>query len=79
MSVKTVLPLHVLSLALLASLDLSNAIAQDRLSTFMKRKLEHAGKMLEGLAKEDFDAITADSQGAVNTSAPKLPGSGVFA
>ena len=34
---------------------------QDMLSAFMKAKLEHSGKVLEGLAREDFDLIAKHS------------------
>lgn len=37
------------------------ASAQDKLSAFMKAKLEHSGKVLEGLAREDFDLIAKHS------------------
>lgn len=40
----------------------SLAAGQDRLSNFMKVKLEHSQKTLEGLAKEDFDLIAKHSQ-----------------
>jgi cytochrome c556 len=36
--------------------------AQERLSVFMQRKLSHAEKTLEGLARADFDAILTHSQ-----------------
>jgi len=36
--------------------------AQDKLSAFMKAKLEHSQKTLEGLAKADFDLIAKHSQ-----------------
>jgi len=54
----TVLALAVASTATLVP----GATAQDRLSVFMKRKLEHAEKTLEALAKEDYDAIISHSQ-----------------
>ena len=38
------------------------ASAQDKLSVFMQRKLGHAEKTLEGLAREDYDAIITHSQ-----------------
>jgi cytochrome c556 len=41
---------------------LSPASAQDALSAFMKGKLGHAQKTLEGLAKEDYDLIAKHSQ-----------------
>jgi hypothetical protein len=37
------------------------ANAQDELSAFMKAKLEHSEKVLEGLAREDFDLIAKHS------------------
>jgi cytochrome c556 len=36
--------------------------AQNALSAFMKAKLEHSEKTLEGLAKEDYDLIVKHSQ-----------------
>jgi cytochrome c556 len=40
----------------------SQAAAQEKLSNFMKVKLEHSQKTLEGLAKADFDLIAKHSQ-----------------
>ena len=40
----------------------STAAAQDALSAFMKAKLEHSQKTLEGLAKGDFELIAKHSQ-----------------
>lgn len=40
----------------------SPAVAQDALSAFMKAKLDHSQKTLEGLAKGDFDLIAKHSQ-----------------
>lgn len=40
----------------------SPAAAQERLSAFMQRKLEHSGKLLEGLTREDFALIAKHSQ-----------------
>jgi cytochrome c556 len=40
----------------------TSASAQDKLSAFMQRKLGHAEKTLEGLVREDFDAIVTHSQ-----------------
>lgn len=37
------------------------ASAQDKLSDFMKAKLEHSEKVLEGLAREDYDLIAKHS------------------
>jgi cytochrome c556 len=54
-----------LPLLLIATFVLSltpGASAQDRLSVFMQRKLGHAEKTLEGLVREDYDAIVANSQ-----------------
>ena len=38
------------------------ASAQDKLSDFMTAKLEHSEKVLEGLAREDYDLIAKHSQ-----------------
>jgi cytochrome c556 len=38
------------------------AAAQDALSAFMKAKLDHSQKTLEGLAKADFELIAKHSQ-----------------
>ena len=38
------------------------AAAQDALSAFMKAKLEHSQKTLEGLAKADYDLVAKHSQ-----------------
>jgi cytochrome c556 len=43
----------------------SPASAQDILSAFMKAKLDHAEKTLEGLAREDYELIEKHSQ-AIN-------------
>ena len=40
----------------------STAAAQDALSAFMKAKLEHSQKTLEGLAKADYDLVAKHSQ-----------------
>ena len=40
----------------------SQANAQDALSAFMKAKLEHSQKTLEGLAKADYDLVAKHSQ-----------------
>ena len=52
------------SLTILVTLAVaaSPASAQDKLSAFMQRKLEHSGKLLEGLTREDFDLIAKHSQ-----------------
>jgi cytochrome c556 len=44
----------------LAIVDVANA--QEALSVFMKAKLEHSQKTLEGLAKADFDLVVKHSQ-----------------
>lgn len=63
MSSSFLMRLTVLALAVVGSATfVSGAAAQDRLSVFMKRKLEHAEKTLEALAKEDYDAIISHSQ-----------------
>ena len=55
--------LTLLALAFIGTATLvPGAAAQDRLSLFMKRKLDHAEKTLEALAKEDYDAIITHSQ-----------------
>jgi cytochrome c556 len=41
---------------------LSPANAQEPLSAFMKAKLEHSQRTLEGLAKGDFDLVAKHSQ-----------------
>ncbi len=56
-----VLPLYLLVGAALFA-DSGRASAQDALSAFMKAKLEHSQKTLEGLAKGDFDLIAQHSQ-----------------
>ena len=38
------------------------AMAQDKLSAFMRVKLEHSQKALEGLARADFDEIAQHAQ-----------------
>ena len=38
------------------------ASGQDRLAAFMQAKLAHAEKTLEGLAREDYDAVAKHSQ-----------------
>lgn len=40
----------------------SPAAGQEKLSNFMRVKLDHAQKTLEGLSKADFDAVTKHSQ-----------------
>ncbi len=52
----------ILALGFCLVLSGSSAVAQDKLSTFMKAKLIHAEKTLEGLVKEDFDLIAKHSQ-----------------
>jgi hypothetical protein len=53
--------LAVLTLAILAGQP-SPAQQPDKVSQFMKHKLVHAHKLLEGLAIEDFDLIAKHSQ-----------------
>ena len=52
----------VLTIAMLAGAAASPAAGEDMLSAFMKAKLIHAEKTLEGLAKEDYDLIIKHSQ-----------------
>lgn len=40
----------------------SQAIGQEKLSNFMRVKLDHAQKTLEGLSRADFDLIAKHSQ-----------------
>jgi cytochrome c556 len=40
----------------------AGANAEDKLAAFMKAKLEHSGKVLEGLAREDYELIGKHSQ-----------------
>jgi cytochrome c556 len=40
----------------------SQAIGQEKLSNFMRVKLDHSQKTLEGLSKADFDVIAKHSQ-----------------
>jgi hypothetical protein len=40
----------------------SQALGQERLSNFMRVKLDHSQKTLEGLSKSDFDLIIKHSQ-----------------
>lgn len=51
----------VLAVGILATTS-SPAAAQEKLSTFMKIKLDHSQKTLEGLATGDFEAIVKHSQ-----------------
>lgn len=51
------------AIATIASVEFSSpAVGQERLSNFMRAKLEHSQKTLEGLAKGDFDLIAQHSQ-----------------
>jgi cytochrome c556 len=50
-----------LALAIAMALT-AHASGQEKLSDFMKAKLEHSEKLLEGLAREDFDLIAKHSQ-----------------
>lgn len=54
--------LLLLTIAMLAAVATSPAAGEDTLSAFMKAKLLHAEKTLEGLAKEDYDLIAKHSQ-----------------
>ena len=53
--------LLVLAMGLAASI-VSTARAEDDLPAFMKVKLRHAEKVLEGLATEDYELIVKNSQ-----------------
>ena len=55
---------RLLALTVLGTVGLApfNTRAEDKLSGFMKRKLAHAEKVLEGLATEDFELIAKNSQ-----------------
>ena len=49
-------------MALATTMSLTaSASAQDKLSAFMKAKLEHSEKVLEGLAREDYDLVAKHS------------------
>jgi hypothetical protein len=50
-----------LALTIVMSLT-AHASGQERLAAFMQAKLEHSEKLLEGLAREDFDLIAKHSQ-----------------
>ena len=54
----------LVALAVLAASGMlaSSASAQNEVAAFMKAKLVHAEKVLEGLATEDFDLIVKHSQ-----------------
>jgi len=52
----------MVTLLMCAATAAQPVLAQDALSGFMKAKLEHAEKTLEGLAKEDYDLIVKHSQ-----------------
>jgi hypothetical protein len=54
--------LGVLAMLVVASAVTSPAAADEKLSAFMKAKLGHAEKVLEGLTREDFDVIAKNSQ-----------------
>jgi cytochrome c556 len=51
-----------LTVAVCLNASISSASAQNALSDFMKAKLVHAEKTLEGLAREDYDLIAKHSQ-----------------
>jgi cytochrome c556 len=51
-----------LTMTVSAFATLSRANAQEPLSAFMKAKLEHSQRTLEGLAKGDFDLVAKHSQ-----------------
>jgi hypothetical protein len=52
----------ILTIAISAVSMVQPATAQDRLSAFMKAKLDHSQKTLEGLARGDFDLVATHSQ-----------------
>jgi hypothetical protein len=52
----------VVLVALASAMSLTApASAEDKLAAFMKAKLEHSEKVLEGLAREDYDLIAKHS------------------
>jgi cytochrome c556 len=51
-----------LTMTVSAYATLGQANAQEALSAFMKAKLEHSQRTLEGLAKADFDLVAKHSQ-----------------
>lgn len=51
-----------LTITISAFATISQSNAQEPLSGFMKAKLEHSQKTLEGLAKADFDLVAKHSQ-----------------
>lgn len=55
-------PLLFLSALLASGMLASTAAAQNEVAAFMKAKLVHSEKVLEGLATEDFDLIVKHSQ-----------------
>jgi cytochrome c556 len=54
--------LLILAAIAIANMCPSSALSQDALSAFMRAKLGHAEKTLEGLVKEDYDLIIKHSQ-----------------
>jgi cytochrome c556 len=58
---RIVVTLLVLAIGSAASI-ISTARAEDDLAAFMKVKLRHAEKVLEGLATEDYELIVKNSQ-----------------
>jgi cytochrome c556 len=51
-----------LTITMAGMVIVDQADAQDALSGFMKAKLEHSQKTLEGLAKADYDLVAKHSQ-----------------
>lgn len=58
----TIRRLTALTVIISALASVPQARAQDALSAFMKAKLEHSQKTLEGLAKADYDLVARHSQ-----------------
>lgn len=59
---KRVVPVTLVAVGLWALWSAASAEPQQKISDFMKLKLDHAQKVLEGIAKEDYLAITKHSQ-----------------
>ena len=59
---RVVFVLFVLAAVGTALSAVSYAEAEDKLSAFMKAKLEHSERILEGLASEDYELIAKNSQ-----------------
>jgi len=53
---------NLVAFAFALSLSCSANAQDNKLAAFMKRKLDHSQKILEGLAREDFDLIAKHSQ-----------------